>query len=293
MTRPDDLPLVSVVTPSLNQGRFIQDTIESVLSQDYPRVEYLVVDGGSTDDTLDILRSYGDRLTWRSAPDLGQADAVNRGFRLARGDILGWLNSDDTYQPGAVKTVVEYLSAHPETAVVYGDAQYIDQRNAVIGPYPTEDFDIDRLAEACIICQPAAFIRRAALDTVGLLDPTLRYCMDYDLRIRLSRRFRIDRIRRVLANSRRYPETKSFSHRDQLFEEIYAVAEKSFGRVAPHWRLCRAYYRLVDLSWPLARWVLWPAREMLPAGVHHWLRTKFPLLAQPADSHLASPGSTP
>jgi glycosyltransferase involved in cell wall biosynthesis len=96
MTAQGNLPLVSVVTPSLNQGRFIRETIESVLSQDYPRLEYHVMDGGSTDDTLDILRSYGDRLTWRSASDLGQADAINSGFRLAKGEILGWLNSDDT-----------------------------------------------------------------------------------------------------------------------------------------------------------------------------------------------------
>ena len=278
MTSRDDLPLVSIITPSLNQGRFIRDTIESVIGQDYPRLEHIIMDGGSTDGTIDILRSYGDRVTWRSAPDLGQADAVNHGFRLARGDILGWLNSDDTYQPGAVRAAVQHLLAHPDTAVVYGDAYYIDHHNAVVGTYPTEDFDSDRLAEACVICQPTAFIRRAALDAVGLLDPTLHYCMDYDLWIRLSRHFHIDRIRHFLANSRRYPETKSFTRRDQFFDEIYAVVGKSFGRIPPHWRVCRTYYRLVDLSWPLARWLLWPARSMLPAGAHHWLRTKLPLL---------------
>jgi glycosyltransferase involved in cell wall biosynthesis len=273
-----NLPLVSIITPSLNQGRFIRDPIESVLSQEYPKLEYIVMDGGSTDDTLDILHSYGNRLTWRSAPDLGQADAVNSGFRLAKGEILGWLNSDDTYQPGAVKAAAEHLATNPDTAVVYGDAYYIDEKNTVIGTYPTEDFDMGRLAEACLICQPTAFMRRAALQTVGFLDPALRYCMDYDLWIRLGRRFRIDRIKRFLANSRRYPETKSFSRRDQLFKEIYAVAERSFGHVSPYWRVCRAYYRLVDLSWPFARWVLWPARELLPGRVQHWLRTKFPLL---------------
>lgn len=290
MTEQGNLPLVSIITPSLNQGRFIRDTIESVLSQEYPKLEYIVMDGGSTDDTLDILHSYGGRLTWKSAPDLGQADAVNSGFRLASGDILAWLNSDDTYRPGAVKAAVEHLAAHPDTAVVYGEAYYIDEHNAVIGTYPTEDFNLDRLAEACVICQPAAFSRRAALEAVGMLDPALRYCMDYDLWIRLGRRFRIDRIHRVLAHSRRYPETKSFAHRDRLFQEIYAVAERSFGHVSPHWRVCRGYYRLVDLSWPVARWVLWPARAMLPAGVHHWLRTKFPLLMPRASRGWAGAG---
>jgi len=272
----DNLPLVSIITPSLNQGRFIRDTIESVFSQDYPRLEYIVIDGGSTDDTLDILRGYGDRLIWRSAPDAGQADAVNSGFRLAKGEILGWLNSDDTYHPGAVKAAVEHLAANTEAAMVYGDAYYIDEKNVVAGAYPTEDFDMNRLAAACIICQPTAFIRRAAFDTVGMLDPGLRYCMDYDLWIRLGSRFRIDRIARFLASSRRYPETKSWSHRDQLFEEIFAVAQRSFGHVSPHWRVCRAYYRLVNLSWPLARWLVWPARQMLPKTVDHWLRKEFP-----------------
>jgi glycosyltransferase involved in cell wall biosynthesis len=290
MTSQGNLPFVSIITPSLNQGRFIRDTIESVLSQEYPRLEYIIMDGGSTDDTLDILRSYGGRLIWRSAPDSGQAEAVNRGFRLAKGDILGWLNSDDTYLPGTVKAAVGHLAANTETAVVYGDAYYIDEKNAITGIYPTEDFSLSRLAGACIICQPAAFIRRAALDTVGMLDPGLRYCMDYDLWIRLGRRFRIDRIERFVANSRRYPETKSWSHRDKLFEEIYAVAERSFGHVSPHWRVCRAYYRLVDLSWPLARWVVWPARQMLPEGVHHWLRKKLPPLVSGEQERWVSPG---
>jgi len=280
MTSQGNLPFVSIITPSLNQGRFIRDTIESVLSQEYPRLEYIIMDGGSTDDTLDILRSYGGRLIWRSAPDAGQAEAVNSGFRLAKGEILGWLNSDDTYLPGTVKAAVWHLAANTETAVVYGDAYYIDEKNAITGTYPTEDFSLSRLAGACIICQPAAFIRRAALHAVGMLDPGLRYCMDYDLWIRLGRRFRIDRIQRFLANSRRYPETKSWSDRDQLFEEIYTVAERSFGQVSPHWRVCRAYYRLVDFSWPLARWLAWPARQMLPETVQRWLRKKLPPLVR-------------
>ena len=290
MTPHEHLPLVSIVTPSLNQGRFIRDTIESVLSQEYPGLEYIVIDGGSTDDTIEILRSYGDRLTWRSAPDAGQADAVNSGFRLAKGEILGWLNSDDTYYPGAVKAAVGHLAANTDTAMVYGDACYIDEKNAVTGTYPTEDFDMNRLAAACIVCQPTAFIRRAALEAVGMLDPALRYCMDYDLWIRLGSRFRVDRIGQVLANSRRYPETKSWSHRDRLFEEIYAVANRSFGHVSPHWRICRAYYRLADLSSPLARWVLWPARQRLPKAVHHWLRKEFPLLVSREPVSWVSPG---
>jgi glycosyltransferase involved in cell wall biosynthesis len=273
----DDLPLVSIVTPSLNQGRFIRDAIESVLSQDYPKIEYIVMDGGSTDDTLTILRSYDHRLVWTSKPDLGQADAVNAGFHLAKGEIFGWLNSDDTYLPGAVKAAVDHLSTSPDTAAVYGDAYYIDDRNSVIGIYPTEDFDLNRLAEACTICQPAAFVRRAAFNTVGGLDTTLEYCMDYDLWIRLGQRFRIERIPRYMANSRQYPQTKTWSCRQQLYAEIYAVAERSFGYISPHWRLSYAYYRFKGLSWPLVRRMLYPAQRFLPERVHHWMRMKPPL----------------
>lgn len=189
-----------------------------------------------------------------------------------------------------MKAAVDYLIAHPGTAVVYGDADYIDEQSEVIGIYPTEDFDLNWLAQACLICQPAAFIRRSVIEVVGTLNSTLHYCMDYDLWIRLGRRFHIDRIDRSLANSRRYLETKSFAHREQMFQEIYTVVERSFGRVPPHWKICRSYYRLVDLSWPLARWALWPARRILPQGAQHWLWKEFPLLVDRVSSRWASPG---
>jgi glycosyltransferase involved in cell wall biosynthesis len=152
------------MTPYLNQVRFIRDSIESVLPQDYPRREYIVMDGGPTDETLDILRRYGDQLLRRSAPDLGQADAVNVELRLARGEIIGWLNSDDTYLPGVVNAAVEYLAASPDVAVVYGEAYYIDPSNTVIRVYPTGDFSLNRLAKRGFICQPTACIRRSAVE---------------------------------------------------------------------------------------------------------------------------------
>ena len=273
----DDLPLVSIITPSFNQGRFIRDTIESVLSQDYLKLEYLVMDGGSTDETLDILRSYGTRLIWRSGPDGGQADAVNAGIRLAQGEILGWLNSDDTYLPGAVEAAVTYLTTHQNTAMVYGDAYYIDEQNRVIGVYPTEDFDQYRLANACFICQPTAFFRRSVIETVGGLDARLQYCMDYELWIRLGRRFTIDRIPHALANSRQYPQTKTWAQRDRLFQELCAVTQRSFGYTSRHWRMWHAYARLKGFSWPFARAVMYPVRTLLPARVYWRIRTRLPL----------------
>ena len=112
-------PLVSVITPSFNQGRFIEETIESVLSQDYPNVEYLIIDGGSTDNTLETLRRYEDKLSWICEPDKGQADAINKGFRKAQGDILCWLNSDDTYEAGAISKAVESLLENPDVKKAY------------------------------------------------------------------------------------------------------------------------------------------------------------------------------
>lgn len=160
---------------------------------------------------------------------------------------------------------VEHLIAHLETAVVYGDAYYIDERDEVIGIYPTEDFNPDRLAQARLICQPAAFFRRSAFEAVGGLNARLQYCMDYDLWIRLGRlsahsaqagRFRIARIPYCLANSRHYPETKTWLQRDQFFKEICAVTQQAFGYTAPHWRVWYAYSRFKGFSWPLARVVL-------------------------------------
>src|SRR5262249_42300420 len=144
-------PSMTVVTPSFNQGRFIAETIESVLGQGYPRLEFIVIDGGSTDNTVEILKSYGDRLRWVSEPDDGQADAVNKGVALGSGEIVGWLNSDDTYAPGALQTIGRTFSTRSDLAVVYGDADHVLEDGTVHGPYPTEPFDLKRLAARCFI----------------------------------------------------------------------------------------------------------------------------------------------
>ncbi len=128
-------PLVTVVTPSFNQGRFIRPTIRSVLEQDYPHVEYRVIDGGSTDDTHEVLRSYGDRLAWFSEPDDGQTDAILKGFGRSSGEILTWLNADDVYLPNAISRAVEELRRHPETGLVYGRGVILDEDGAEVGPF--------------------------------------------------------------------------------------------------------------------------------------------------------------
>ena len=153
-------PLVSIVTPSFNQGRFLKRTIASVLLQDYPLIEYCVIDGGSRDDSIDILRTYGERFYWHSQPDNGQSDAINQGMRRSRGDILAYLNSDDVLKPGAISAVVKHFANHPEWDLIYGNAQNINADDSVINDYPAEPYSFDKLLQTCCICQPATFWRR-------------------------------------------------------------------------------------------------------------------------------------
>lgn len=228
-------PRVLVVTPSFNQGPFLRDTIESVLGQSYPFVEYVVADGGSTDESVAILRRYGDRLRWTSGPDGGQAAAVARAWRQTDADIVGWLNSDDTYLPDAIATAVDHLATHRETAMVYGQAWLTNAAGERLTPYRTRAFDREALAGECFVCQPAAFVRRSALDTVDPPDPTLQYCMDYDLWIRLSAQFRLDYIERFLATSRVHPATKTASQTDVMLREIIGVVRRHFGAVHRNW----------------------------------------------------------
>src|SRR5262245_21770778 len=180
---------VTIVTPSLNQGDFITHAIESVLTQDHPAIEYIVVDGGSTDETVEILRRYDGRFRWWSEPDGGQAAAIVAGFAQARGDVLGWLNADDLYTPGAVSRAVAHFDAHPDEALIYGHAEFIDATGHVLGPCRhVEPFDSHRLLHTHdFIVQPTTFFTREAFVVAGGLHPTLKYCLDYDLWLRMAR----------------------------------------------------------------------------------------------------------
>ena len=237
-------PLVSIVTPSLNQGRFIEDAVRSVLAQDYPRIEYVVVDGGSTDETLTVLERYGGALRWISEPDGGQAAAINKGFRAASGEILGWLNSDDVYEPSAVSAAVAYLRDHPGTAMVYGDARHIDASGRDMGPCSyVEPANLDRLIhEVDYIVQPAAFFRRSAFLAVGPLDESLHWALDYDFWLKIARRFPIAYVPRPLARYRLTGENKTAVGRFDRFAELDRVGRRhGAGGLAAVFR--------VDLFW--------------------------------------------
>ena len=178
-------PTLTIITPSFNQAQFIRRTIESVLSQGVTALEYLVFDGGSTDSTAEILREYAGKLTAVIEPDAGQADAVNKGLARATGAVIGWLNSDDVYYPGACARALEVFESYPDVDVVYGGADHIDKDDRVIEPYYSEPFTYERLKDVCFLCQPAVFFRRSVVDRYGPLETGLRYCMDYEYWLRI------------------------------------------------------------------------------------------------------------
>jgi glycosyltransferase involved in cell wall biosynthesis len=188
--RPVPIPLVSIITPSFNQARYLEATIRSVLGQDYPRIEYMLVDGGSTDGSLEVIKKYENELAWWvSEKDKGQTDAINKGFARAKGEILAWINSDDTYNPGAVGAAVKYLMEHPEIGLVYSDCNYIDEEGRVIGTFPAAQTDYRRLRKGYVhIPQQTMFFRAKYWKELGPLDPSFYFAMDYDLWTRIAAR---------------------------------------------------------------------------------------------------------
>jgi glycosyltransferase involved in cell wall biosynthesis len=233
--RSPSQPLVTIVTPSFNQGEFVADAIDSVLAQDYPAIEYMVVDGGSTDTTLDVLRSYGDRIRWTSGPDAGQADAIHQGFLAGSGRYLAWLNSDDRYVPGAISAAVSELEVYPSAALVYGQGEFIDRNGALIGPCEhIEPWDLQRLVRTVdFLLQPATLFRRDAYLAIGGLDLSLRYVMDYDLWIRLGSRYPVRFLPRLLAQARVYDETKTATGGLPRLEEMERMIRRNGGRGLP------------------------------------------------------------
>lgn len=213
MVRVENLPKVSIVTPSFNQGQFVERTILSVLNQDYTNIEYIVMDGGSTDDTLGILEKYEDRLIWKSEPDKGQSDAINKGFQMATGEIFAWINSDDTYKAGAIGSAVEYLVEHPQVDMVYGDGHLIDEEDHLIGEFKSSPMDL----RACLyhgrinIFQPSVFFRKSVLERIGPLDEKLHITMDIDYWIRMAKQgLNMRHIERSLANLRWHRLAKTY-----------------------------------------------------------------------------------
>ncbi len=223
--------LVSIITPSYNQARYLEETMRSVLEQDYPHIEYIVVDGGSTDGSREIIQKYADRLAWWvSEKDRGQTDAINKGFARARGEVLAWLNSDDTYQPGAIREAVEFLRQNPQVGLVYGDANYIDEHGRVIGRFPAAQTDYRRLRQGYVhIPQQSAFFRADLWRKVGPLDDSFYFAMDYDLWVRLAREAPIVYLPRLWANFRLHSDAKTIAADDRCWPEMLRVHYRDGG----------------------------------------------------------------
>jgi glycosyltransferase involved in cell wall biosynthesis len=224
-------PLVSIVTPSLNQGRFIHATIESILLQDYPHLEYWVIDGGSNDGTVEILKSYGDRIRWISESDQGQSQAVNKGWKRSSGDILGWVNADDLLQPFAIRSAVEALVAKPSIGAVYGDTNYIDDVDKIIQPYPTRAYNYVALVSETenFIPQPSVFMRRTVLEKTGFLNETLHYLMDYDLWLRMGPIAPMEYLPTPMAALRLHSTAKTVKAMSKFANEFVLIFQNLFS----------------------------------------------------------------
>lgn len=228
------LPRVTIVTPSYNQGQFIEETICSVLLQDYPNLEYIIVDGGSTDNSVDIIRRYESRLDyWVSEPDRGQTHAINKGWERATGNIITWLNSDDRLCPGALATIAEYLTEHPDVDIVFGDTLFTDADGTPIRrSKPLETFEYPNfvLNGENPVPQPSAFIRRSVMPDVGLLDWTYRYLMDWDYWLRAGLHHRIVYIRQLLSTYRLHPASKTLTQSQVAAAELQRMYRSYFER---------------------------------------------------------------
>ncbi|HAV42944.1 TPA: hypothetical protein DCX15_02885, partial [bacterium] len=221
--------LVSIITPSFNQVNFIEETILSVKDQDYPEIEHIVIDGGSTDGTIEILKKYP-HLTWISELDEGQVEAINKGFKMAKGEVITWLNSDDTYLQDTLSVVGGYFATHPDVDMVFGDCRQVDQDGKIIGRIKGHSFNLTHLIPRNCIPQPAVFFKRKILERVGYLNPKWQHAFDYDywLRIGLAG-YRIDYLPKTLANFRLHRNSKTCKEMDVQRREEGEIA-KSYAR---------------------------------------------------------------
>lgn len=227
---------ISIVVPSYNQGHLIGHTLDSILTQNVPNMEVLVIDGGSKDNTVEVLKSYGERIRWVSERDRGQSDAINKGLRQARGEILAYVNSDDTYEPGAVRRALNTFAEHPEVDFLYGDANFIDGDGRLIMAAKAVDFDRGILFyDHNYICQPATFWRRSVIERIGLFDESLYYFMDYDFFLRAAKAgVRFLHMRESLANLRLHSDCKTVSGSNKDADNMNRVRTEILNRYRQH-----------------------------------------------------------
>ena len=248
------MPLVTIVTPSFDQASYLEETIQSVLEQDYPNIEYFVMDGGSSDNSVEIIKKNAKKLAWWvSEADKGQTDAINKGFGHANGLILAWLNSDDTYEPGAVSAAVDYLQKHANVGMVYADCNFIDQNSKLIGKFAAAQTDYKRLRKGYVhIPQQTMFFRSELWRIVGPLDPSFYFAMDYDLWIRIASRTEIKYLSgQTWANFRIHRSGKTITADDHVWPEMLHVHYRDGGKFLS---VIVAKYYIRKLIAPLWNW---------------------------------------
>jgi glycosyltransferase involved in cell wall biosynthesis len=229
-----NLPTLTVVTPAYNQADFLRDTIESVLSQDYPNIEHVVLDDGSTDETPQILKEYDGKIIWETHKNMGQTPTINKGWAMTGGEIITWLNSDDTfYDSTSVRTGMEYLIENPETGIVFGDSMYTEADGTEIEPTrPVVDWTYLNFIRNCenFISQPSAFIRREIYEKVGELDPKFYYFMDWDFWMRAGIYYKIEHTAAIWSTYRLHAESKTVAQAKKAAPELEYMYKKYFAR---------------------------------------------------------------
>jgi glycosyltransferase involved in cell wall biosynthesis len=224
---------ISIVTPSFNQAKFIEQTIRSVLDQDHDDIEHIVMDGGSTDGTCEILSRYP-HLHWVSEQDRGQSDAINKGFRRSTGDILAWLNSDDWYEKNVLGDVARYFGTHPDCMMLYGDIMFVDKEGKKLISYTGDTINFASLAECPdIVRQPSFFWRKALFLEQGGVDESLNLVMDFDYFLRTARKYRLHYLPRTISCYRCYEQNKSLSMGRRQVLEMMQVYRKNRVRMTP------------------------------------------------------------
>lgn len=231
----EEWPRIGIVTPTYNMAEFLEETIVSVLSQDYPNLDYVVMDGGSKDGTLEILRKYDGRLRWCSERDKGQGDAINKGWHALTGDIFAYINADDTYLPNALSTVAGHFKRNPGVGLIYGEAYHVDVKGKTLARYPTQSFDLESLNNQCYVCQPAAFLLREAYLNAGMIDVNMHFALDYDLWIRVAKMYGVCKVDDYLATSRMHLDNKTLSSRRRVYQEIIGTVKREYSYVPYEW----------------------------------------------------------
>lgn len=220
------MTLVSIITPSYNQAKYLEQTILSVLNQDHPRIEYIVMDGASTDGSVDIIKKYAGRLAhWESEKDKGQADAINKGFARATGEIIAWLNSDDYYLPGTIRTVVKVFEENPDVVLVYGNMLAVDENGKTFNTLNYKQLTLEDLLSFQIIGQPAVFMRRSALQKTSGLDLTFHFLLDHLLWIQLVKHGKLLHVNQTWSAARYHAEAKNVAKAAEFGREAFRILE--------------------------------------------------------------------